>query len=123
MLAPAFAYFAIVFGAGFVLGTLRVLAIAPRVGEHWAVALELPVMLAISWWACGFVVRRQHVPSQSAQRLAMGGLAFAMLIGAEIALALAIGEWRGLSGYREPAKLMGLAGQLVFALIPLLRRA
>ena len=52
------AYFAIVFAVGFVLGALRVTFLAPAVGPLPAVALELPVMLAASWWTCGWLMRR-----------------------------------------------------------------
>lgn len=40
------AYWAVVFALGFVLGTIRVLWLAPLVGLIPATALELPVMLA-----------------------------------------------------------------------------
>ena len=44
----ALVYVAAVFAAAFVLGTLRVLLVAPRLGELAAVALELPVVLCLS---------------------------------------------------------------------------
>ena len=43
------AYFALVFAAGFLLGSIRVLIIIPRSGEAVVVGLELPIMLAVSW--------------------------------------------------------------------------
>jgi hypothetical protein len=52
----AIGYFAVVFGMGFLLGTLRVLHIAPRLGEEFAVLIELPLMLAISWVACSWII-------------------------------------------------------------------
>ena len=54
----ATAYFAIVFGIGFVLGTARVLVIIPRIGELAAVLLEVPVMLATSWFAARWCIAR-----------------------------------------------------------------
>jgi hypothetical protein len=41
-------YVAIVFTVGFLLGTLRVLGLAPILGERLAVMIELPFMLGIS---------------------------------------------------------------------------
>ncbi len=46
-------YFGLVFALGFILGTLRVLVLEPRLGSTGAVLLELPVMLAASWLLCG----------------------------------------------------------------------
>jgi uncharacterized membrane protein YqjE len=63
------AYVAIVFAAGFVLGTLRVLIAIPAVGRLAATLVELPIMLALSWWACGWCLRRFSVPSGAGLRL------------------------------------------------------
>ena len=40
-------YFALVFGAGFVLGTIRTLGVVPRVGARIAELMETPVMLVV----------------------------------------------------------------------------
>jgi hypothetical protein len=40
-------YFALAFGAGFVLGTIRVLWVVPRVGERTAELMETPIMLVV----------------------------------------------------------------------------
>src|SRR6185295_16425138 len=45
----ALAYFASVFFIGFVLGVIRTLWIAPRLGEHVAELVEMPVMVAASF--------------------------------------------------------------------------
>ena len=39
------AYFALVFGAGFVIGVLRVAFLVPRFGERLAELAEMPLML------------------------------------------------------------------------------
>ena len=57
-LGAGLAYFAVVFAAGFVLGTLRVLVVAPHLGEIAAVVAELPIMLAVSWIICGWLLGR-----------------------------------------------------------------
>jgi len=119
-----FAYFALVFLAGSGLGTVRVLLVAPRIGAVPAILTELPLMLGACWLICGWVVSRLAVPAHALSRLAMGGIAFALLIGAELALTmLTTGESVGdfFFAYRSPSALLGLAGQLIFAAFPLVR--
>jgi hypothetical protein len=114
-------YFVVVFAAGFVLGTLRVLALVPALGETAAVALELPFMLAVAWLTCRSLLRRLAVPATVPARLAMGTLAFALLISAELALAVALGGSPGaaLAALATTPGLLGLIGQIAFALMPL----
>lgn len=119
-----FVYAAVVFAAGFVLGALRMLMIVPRFGDWAAVVLELPVILAISWIVCGWVIRRFGVSMESGARLAMGSVALAVLLAAEACLSVVLfGRTFGqhLATYRETGAQIGLAGQLLFALMPLIR--
>ncbi|MCX9145816.1 hypothetical protein [Erythrobacter sp. WG] len=116
----AVSYWAMIFALGFVLGTARVLWIAPALGLVPATLLELPVMLGASWWASGFLLRR-HGVSAAGEALAMGVLAFALLLAAECGLAGVLSgespaQW--LAGLAQPHAALGLAGQVVFALIP-----
>ena len=119
------AYFVIVFAAGFVLGALRTLVLAPRFGPFAAVLLELPVMLVISWIACGKVLARFEIPRRAAPRLGVGASAFTLLMLAEVVLSL-VAFGRAPSDYvaelSSPHGLLGLAGQLLFALMPLAQR-
>ncbi len=118
-------YFAIVFAIGFVLGTVRVLMLAPSLGEGLATLIELPAMLAASWFVCGWCVRRFAVPREPAARATMGAVAFGVLMAVEAALSvLAFGRTPGehLARYAELGPALGLAAQLVFAAFPLLRR-
>ena len=116
-------YFAAVFAAGFAMGTLRVLVIAPRLGEVPAVLLELPVMLAVAWLVCGWLVRGRDLTA--GQAALMGAVAFACLMLAEAALSVLVFA-RSLSDhialYAQAPHLAGLAGQVGFAALPLLRR-
>ncbi|MDX2144327.1 MAG: hypothetical protein SFV19_13310 [Rhodospirillaceae bacterium] len=117
-------YFAAVFALGFVLGTLRVLAIIPVLGETGAVVLELPIMLAASWAICGWLVKRHHVPAVTKDRLVMGGLAFALLMLAELGvsvLAFGRGVAEHFATYRALSAQLGLAAQVMFAAFPLIR--
>ncbi len=44
----ALLYFALVFGAGFVLGPIRILWVVPRFGTRMAELMEAPIMLVVS---------------------------------------------------------------------------
>jgi hypothetical protein len=120
-LSAALPYFAIVFAIGFALGTLRVTTLEPRLGELAAVAVELPAMLGASWLASAWLVRGFRVPRTTVARLAMGGLALALLLGAEWALGLLLfGRDAGaqIAAWTSPPGLLGLAAQLAFGLVP-----
>lgn len=117
-------YFAAVFALGFVLGTIRTVWLLTMLGELIAVLLELPVMLAASWWLCAQLIKRFKVPARPAARLAMGALAFALLMAAELFLSLAVMGYtwhEHFAHYATAPGALGLAGQVVFALIPLLQ--
>jgi len=122
--AAGAAYFLILFSAGFMLGALRVLVIAPRLGDVLAVLLELPLMLAASWLVCLSLIRRMAVAADLVSRLLMGLTGFVLLMLAEIALGLfGFGRSLGmqLAALSQPAGLIGLAGQIAFGAIPLLQ--
>lgn len=87
-------YFAIVFGAGFALGPVRLLWVVPRFGTRTAELMEMPVMLAVTIVAARWVVRRLAVPSTPSSRFGMGGVALGLLLTAELAL---VRRLRGLS--------------------------
>jgi len=119
----AFFYTLGVFAVGFALGTIRVLFLAPRIGEGPAVAVELPLMLAASYLVAGPVLRHWRVPGKIRPRLAMGALAFAILMLFEATLSLTLfGNSPGqhLARYEHPVAWLGLAGQLIFAAMPVL---
>ncbi len=120
----ALAYFAIIFGAGFVLGTARVLLLVPRIGHLSAVMVELPVMLLASWLVCRAIVKRWRVPPEAGSRILMGLAAFLLLMTAEYILAVALfgrGPEAFFSDFRTAPGALGLAGQLLFGLWPLVQ--
>lgn len=121
-LAAGCRYFLTVFAVGFVLGTLRTLFVAPRFGETTAVLLELPLILAAAWIACGYLLRRR--PLDLGGRAVMGATAFALLMLAEASLSLLLFRRslnEHLALYAEAPHLVGLAGQVLFGLMPLAR--
>jgi hypothetical protein len=119
VLKPALAYLAPVFAAAFLFGALRVTLIAPQIGPLAAVALEVPLILGLSWLVAGWVLRRWPLTFRKAT--AMGGLAFILLMLAEFALAYTLSDQDPATyaaTFAQAAGALGLAGQLGFALIP-----
>lgn len=87
-------YFALVFAAGFVLGTVRTLWIVPKIGARMAELLETPIMLVVTILAARWTVRLLAVPRASSARLAMGCIAVFLMLVAEFGFVLWL---RGLS--------------------------
>jgi hypothetical protein len=120
----AFVYVLLVFIAGFALGAVRVLAIAPAVGALKATLIEAPVMLLISWAASRRVCGAFAVAERIAPRLAMGAIAFAILMLLEFALGLLAfsrGGAEQIAAFQEPHALIGLVAQSLFGLTPALQ--
>jgi hypothetical protein len=90
ILKPGVLYFALVFGAGFILGTIRTLWIVPLLGTRVAELIETPIMLLVTILAARLTVRRLAVPSAPPARLGMGFVALSPRLDAEFTLVL----WR-----------------------------
>jgi hypothetical protein len=86
-------YFLLVFAAGFALGVIRVLWLAPILGERNAELAEIPVMLAVITVAARVVVGRMRHPGPGA-RLATGALALLFMLLVEFTVVLGL---RGLT--------------------------
>lgn len=115
-------YATMTFAGAFVLGVARVILVAPLVGPVMAVMLELPLTLALSWLVCGWVMSRPWANRALLDRAAMGAAAFALVLALEMGMALLLfGQTPAgaLQGLAAPAGLLGLAGQAVFAFLPL----
>jgi hypothetical protein len=116
-------YFALVFGAGFLLGPIRILWLEPRVGTRWAELTEAPIMLAVMLLAARWIVRRFHLPRTPSVRLGMGFVALAFMLIAEFGLVLSL---RGMTmeqyfATRDPVSgTVYYALLLLFALLPYL---
>jgi hypothetical protein len=123
ILKAAGLYFVIVFGAGFVLGTIRVLLVVPHLGVRTAELMETPVMVAISFFAARWMMRHFAALHAAAARIAIGLVALALLLGAELAFV----HWlQGLTvreyiASRDPVSGAGYVIALgLFAIMPLL---
>ena len=116
-------YFALVFGAGFVLGPIRILWVVPQVGMRMAELLEMPIMLVVIIAAARWLVKWLAVPPTRSSRLAMGFIALGLLLTAELAF---VGPIQGYSiteyiATRDPVSGTVFCVMLgVFALMPLL---
>jgi hypothetical protein len=116
-------YFALVFGAGFVLGTIRVLWIAPSFGTRTAELMEAPIMFAVTILAARWVVRFLSLSPKAVTRLSVGFTALGFMLGAELTFVLWL---RGLTIGEYVASRDPVSGTVyivmlgVFALMPLL---
>ena len=113
-------YFAVVFSIGFLLGTIRTLWMVPRLGARAAELMEAPVMIAVSFLAARWIVRRMALPFIVSQRIGMGAIALVLLLVAEFSFL----SLRGMSLRQYFATLDPVAGPvyyfslLLFALAP-----
>jgi hypothetical protein len=76
-------YFALVFGVGFVFGTIRVLLVVPKLGTRMAELMETPIMLVVTILAARWVARRLALLPTPSKRLAVGLVALGLLVVAE----------------------------------------
>jgi hypothetical protein len=115
-------YFALVFGAGFVLGPIRILWVVPHFGTRMAELMETPIMLMVIILSARWIVSSLAVPARLPRRLVMGCVALALLLIAEFTLVLWL---RGLSISEYLATRDPVSGTVyyltlvVFALMPL----
>ena len=116
-------YFALVFGAGFVLGPIRLLWVVPQFGTRMAELMETPIMFVVTVFAACWTVRRLAVPLTLPRRLGMGCIALGLLLVAEFTLVLWL---RGLSisdylANRDPVSgMVYYVMVLIFAIMPYL---
>ncbi len=122
MIGAGARYFAVVFAIAFALGTIRTIWIAPAIGATAAVLVEVPIILLVSFFVARHTITGAQISSRG-EALGAGAVAFAMLMVAEAGLAvLVFGQpfdvWLA-DLWRVPG-IIGLAGQIVFALMPFL---
>jgi hypothetical protein len=116
-------YFLALFALGFVLGTIRVLFVAPQIGDLGATLLEVPLLLTAAFFLCRWAVGRWQVSPALATRWAIMLWFLVLLLLFETLLGIALfgrtlaETWAGLA---TPAGLVGLTAQIIAALLPLL---
>src|SRR5436190_24035200 len=81
-------YAVTVFGAGFVLGVVRILLLVPRMGVRTAELIEMPVMVMATILAARWVVLCFGGTSVRRAPLRVGFLALSLLTAAEIGLGI-----------------------------------
>lgn len=116
-------YFALTFGAGFVLGTIRAIVLEPRMGRE-AIFVELPVILGCSWVLSRRTCERYGIPARAGPRLIVGLSAYGMLRVAEALLGMALRGQPFLEGFRigeTAADKAGQGAQLLFGFMPLVQ--
>ena len=114
-------YFALAFGAGFLLALVRIPFLVPRIGTRAAELVEMPVMGVVMFLAARWTIRRFGLAPATGSRLAMGAVALALLLAAALGGVLAL---RGMTiaeylATRDPVS--GTVYDLmlvVFALLP-----
>ena len=122
--AAASVYFGIVFGVGFVLGAIRVSLLVPRVGARYAELAEMPLMFIAIFIAAGYLHSKFAEIRTPGYWLLVGVIALAMLVSAELLLAVVLAD-RSVGEYivsRDPVSGAVYLGMLVlFAVMPRLR--
>ncbi len=94
----AVAYFALVFGTGFLLGAVRVPFIVPRIGERYAELAEMPLMFIAIYFASRYVLRKYGQKADTAGLVVMGVVALLLLVASELLLAVFLAG-RGVAEY------------------------
>jgi hypothetical protein len=119
-------YFVLLFTLGLVMGTARVLVVAPQLGEVAATLLEIPVMLTAAFFLCRWVIQKWYVPHRLDWRWLMVVWFLALLFVFESGLGVLLfqrtlaEQWATLT---SAAGVLGLSAQLVAAFLPLFMRS
>jgi hypothetical protein len=114
----------LIFSLGFILGTFRVVVVAPALGPWLALLLEVPVMLLASFLVFRRLIGTARLPV-GAPRLICALTAFACLIAAEFLLETLVFAESPASFIGKLSSAIGLAGllgQMGFVIMPLLVR-
>ena len=109
------------FGAGFCFGIIRVLLVAPSIGELPAVLVELPFMVLICWLLSKFYIQKLDSMRSGVY---VGVTAFATLMLFEVALSVIVFEnslEETLQDLKTTKGKIGLVGQLLSSSFPVIQ--
>ena len=124
ILHGAVVYFALVFGTGFLLGSVRVPFIVPRIGERYAELAEMPLMFIAIFFASRHVLRKYCQKTGTVGLIAMGVIALLLLVSSELLLAVSLAGWEVTEYIASRDKISGsvyLAMLILFAAMPWLQ--
>jgi hypothetical protein len=107
-------YFLLVFGAGFLLGTIRVLLLEPRIGPVAAVLCEAPLLSIAIYLAARWVPQALGVPRGAGALFLIGIGALALQQVADFAVGVGL---RGMSFAGQMAKLQTTEGLVYVGLL------
>lgn len=109
-------YFAVVFGAGFIFGTIRVLFIVPRVGVRIAELSESPFMLLATLVAARWVSRRFCRGLGGLKLIGVGLIAVALVLVADMIVGVGL---RGMSPSQVFGERDAVSGFVYYVLLGL----
>ena len=121
ILYAAVFYFLWVFGAGFVLGIVRVLGVVPLLGERIAELLEMPLMLAVIVAAARWLVRHRLDDDRQSSALSVGFIAMGFVLLADLAVGMGLREMSATEVFLNRDAVSGAAyytALLLLALMP-----
>lgn len=119
----ALAYFAIAFGIGFLLGTIRVTWLIPRLGVRYAELAEMPIMLLAVFFVARWVTQYFAVPPAATAWLIVGISALICLLLVEFTVVLWLQGITIAESFANRDLISGAAyivSLILFALMPLL---
>lgn len=124
IIRAALYYSAGIFLLGFLLGTLRTIVIVPRIGRLAGVLVEIPIMLAVSWFYCIRLTNRYSLFGDLRNSALFGVLSFLFLQCAEISFSFLIfrEQWTDyIVNMGSLPGILGLSAQILFGFIPVLQ--
>lgn len=105
MMKPGLLYGGLAFLAGAVLGPLRELVLAPRIGGPPAALAEAAAMAVLLWLAARRAMALLVPPVPWRRRAAMAGVALLVVVALDVLLGVAL-QASGLAATRAPRSLM-----------------